>query len=346
MVDARLVSLVNSQVNDLSRNMSEDSWTSAKDLRRSLGYKDNLGIVLIHVVDQKLHITLPNGLRGEDHRLVPILDVILAICQHFIMPDVALLLNFWDLPLFTQGTSLPVFSFTGTEDSADLLVPTIFTPDVVRAGGLTQLPVRSWPDRHDRIVWRGSRTSAVRTRYVALSERDNGTNFDIRFSPPLIPLQDQLTSRYILVVDGTSAAWRLAAQLAQTVTVFKVKSKFNEHYYTLLEPYVHYIPVEEPSQLYAQLVWARSNEIQVLRIAQASTQFAREVLSVEQSLLYFMLLLELSASSRTDLKPGVEYNPDVRRILSSTLPTSVLPNHFSERVTQLSVQCRANPQHD
>ena len=124
LLDHRLVRLVEDQVNMTYSSMADDAWTAAQS-SRSDGHDHNgsLGFALIQIVNQKLFITVPNGVKAENHRLVALLDVLLGILKSFQMPDVQFLLNFWDRPLFTSRHDIPLLSFTGSEASLDFLFP-------------------------------------------------------------------------------------------------------------------------------------------------------------------------------------------------------------------------------
>lgn len=62
-------------------------------------------------------------------------------------------------------------------------------------------------------------------------------------------------------VDGTVAAYRLPALLSGDSVVFKQDSKWYEHFYAELQPWVHYIPVKEDlSDVMEQLHWARNHD--------------------------------------------------------------------------------------
>ena len=47
-------------------------------------------------------------------------------------------------------------------------------------------------------------------------------------------------NKYQLSIDGTVAAYRLPALLAGDSVLFKQDSKYVEHFYRELEPFVHY----------------------------------------------------------------------------------------------------------
>lgn len=65
-------------------------------------------------------------------------------------------------------------------------------------------------------------------------------------------------------IDGTVAAYRFPYLLAGNSVVFKQKSKFYEHFYADLKPYVHYIPIKNDlSNLVDQINWALGNDEKV-----------------------------------------------------------------------------------
>ena len=82
--------------------------------------------------------------------------------------------------------------------------------------------------------------------------------------------------KYQLNLDGTVAAFRFPYLLAGDSLVFKQDSKYYEHFYGDLQPWVHYIPVKSNLEnLVERLKWALENEGKAQEIAQAGQMYAR-----------------------------------------------------------------------
>ena len=68
--------------------------------------------------------------------------------------------------------------------------------------------------------------------------------------------------RYLLNLDGHTAAYRLGHLLATNSLVLKQESTNMEHYYRSLRPFHHYVPILKHSEhdLMPRLHWARAKQ--------------------------------------------------------------------------------------
>lgn len=83
-----------------------------------------------------------------------------------------------------------------------------------------------------------------------------------------------------MAIDGTVSPYRMPFLLAGGSLVFKPESKYFEHFYEDLKPYVHYIPVEEDlSDLVDKIKWAQENDDEAKEIAKNGQSFVNEHLS-------------------------------------------------------------------
>ena len=88
----------------------------------------------------------------------------------------------------------------------------------------------------------------------------------LTFSLPVCSsfLSGVLQYKYQLNIDGTIAAYRLPYLLAGGSLVFKQDSQYYEHFYHDLEPWVHYVPMNENiSDVEEKLRWALENDDKV-----------------------------------------------------------------------------------
>ena len=59
--------------------------------------------------------------------------------------------------------------------------------------------------------------------------------------------------------------------------MFKQESKYHEHFYGLLKPWIHYIPVQHDlSDLVERIRWAHDNDEKAQQIALAGQKFAMD----------------------------------------------------------------------
>ena len=69
--------------------------------------------------------------------------------------------------------------------------------------------------------------------------------------------------------------------------VFKVKTDIEEYFYKDLQPFVHYIPVENDlSDLEQKIQWAEENYEKALEIAAKAQEYAKTNLTFESAISY------------------------------------------------------------
>lgn len=70
--------------------------------------------------------------------------------------------------------------------------------------------------------------------------------------------------KYQLNVDGTVAAYRFPYLLAGDSLVLKQESPYYEHFYSKLEPWTHYVPMNRDlSDVVEKVQWARDHDEEV-----------------------------------------------------------------------------------
>jgi protein glucosyltransferase len=103
---------------------------------------------------------------------------------------------------------------------------------------------------------------------------------------------EALRYRASLVIDGNTVADRLAFVMASSTAVIKVDSPRREAFYSLMRPYVHYVPVKaDASDLQRQLTWALANETRLHAIAKHGSALALAHLSRRATLCHWTSLL-------------------------------------------------------
>lgn len=75
--------------------------------------------------------------------------------------------------------------------------------------------------------------------------------------------------------------------LAGGSLIFKPESKYYEHFYEDLKPFVHYVPVQKDlSDLVQKIKWAQQNDQKAKEIAKNGREFANEQISPLQVYCY------------------------------------------------------------
>ena len=265
----------------------------------------------------------------------------------------------------TLRRSKPVAIFTTeTADGCDnvLTPPRAFVgvlPDNARWAARAAQGVWAWHQRINNVLFRGTTTGgrpfnksghlqSLRAKAVAFSLQ-HPELLDARFATrsgtfgeqdeqellrrgmtaergSFLTWYDALKYRAALVLDGNTVADRLAFIMASTTAVIKVDSPRREAYYSLMQPYVHYVPVHaDLSNLEAQLRWALANETRLHTIARNGAKFALAHLSRRATLCHWTTLLIRYA---TYMAGPVELDAHAVRVPLSTpsaLPTIIEP---------------------
>jgi Glycosyl transferase family 90 len=110
--------------------------------------------------------------------------------------------------------------------------------------------------------------------------------------------------KYILHIDGFVAAWRLALELFSMSVILKVDSPWIEHYYHLLIPYYHYIPIKaDLSNLISVIIWCQNNDDLCEQIAKNAYNFAVKNFTKENLIDYLY--------DKCELKSGNDFNKNI-----------------------------------
>lgn len=100
--------------------------------------------------------------------------------------------------------------------------------------------------------------------------------------------------KYQLNLDGTVAAYRFPYLLVSDSLVFKQDSTYYEHFYSDLEEWKHFVPVEKNlSDLIEKIEWAISHDVEALRIVKTAQSYARNNLIPQQIFCYHLQLLKV-----------------------------------------------------
>lgn len=97
-----------------------------------------------------------------------------------------------------------------------------------------------------------------------------------------LPMKEQNLYKYVIHAEGNSFwADRLLLQMFGSSVVMKQMTPCGMFFEPLLEPYVHYVPVDfKFERLALQTLWAKWNDVKVRGIVHEAREFAGEYLSV------------------------------------------------------------------
>jgi|688.fasta_scaffold113091_3 hypothetical protein len=99
--------------------------------------------------------------------------------------------------------------------------------------------------------------------------------------------EEQIKYKYILHIDGFTAAWRLSKYMLSYSVILKVDSPWVEHFYNDLKPWIHYIPIKSDlSDLIQRIEWCRENDNICETIAKNAFQYVVENITKEKMLDY------------------------------------------------------------
>ncbi|MGE5195727.1 MAG: glycosyl transferase family 90 [Anaerolineae bacterium] len=197
-------------------------------------------------------------------------------------------------------------------------------------GGVLEYP---WQMKTSKAFWRGTTTGVIKkingtfdTRYTYLNylefPRVKLTQLSLAF-PDLIdakfnslcqgaeqlvlqfnsflgnftPIREHLKYKYQILIDGNSCAYTRAYwELFSETVMFKQTSDNVQWYYRALQPYVHYIPINnDVSDLLEKIKWAQMHDETAFKIAQNAKTFAEGNLQTSDVYLYFYLILQAYA---------------------------------------------------
>ncbi|XP_063617496.1 protein O-glucosyltransferase 2-like isoform X1 [Cydia splendana] len=244
-------------------------------------------------------------------------NVLLSLSRKVRLPDMELVINLGDWPLIRKNTELlPVFSWCGSEDTMDIVMPTYdltestlenmgrVTLDILSVQGNVEKP---WEAREPRAFWRGRDSRAERLQLVDVARANPDlfnvslTNFFFfldkqeQYGPksPHISFFKFFDYKYQINIDGTVASYRLPYLLAGGGTVMKQTSPYYEHFYGQLVPWEHFVPVSRDlSDLAQRARWARAHDEEALKIARNGRKFVNDHLLPQHIFCYHAVLFQ------------------------------------------------------
>ena len=109
-----------------------------------------------------------------------------------------------------------------------------------------------------------------------------------------ISYQEQCSYKYHILINGNAASYRNSGwRFFINSIVFIPDSGWVQWYFSALEPYIHYIPVQRRLEdLVEKVLWAQEHDRECEEIAKNARKFARTHLTRSDHLVYFYYLLD------------------------------------------------------
>lgn len=244
-------------------------------------------------------------------------SILLSLTRKAAIPDVEFFVNLGDWPLVSKrdDTLFPIFSWCGSEDNFDIVMPTYdITESTLENMGRVMLDMLSvqgntkgpWCERFPKAFWRGRDSSQERLKLIEISRKHPDmfncslTNFfffkkeETIYGPKAehVSFYKFFDYKYQIGLDGTVAAYRFPYLLAGGSLIFKQDSKYYEHFYNTMEPFVHYVPIKRNLEdLVTKIEWAMNNDEKARKIAENAKLFSNEYLLPKNIYCYYGQLL-------------------------------------------------------
>lgn len=245
-------------------------------------------------------------------------NILHSMARKMILPDIEFIVNLGDWPLVkpTESPLLPIFSWCGSTDTADIVMPTYdmteATLEMMGRVTLDLLSVQSnndipWSAKKSQAFWRGRDSRRERLDLIDIAKEHphlfntSLTNFfffrdeEEIYGPKAkhVSFFKFFDYKYQLNIDGTVAAYRFPYLMAGTGVVLKQESPYYEFFYRDLEPLVHYIPFKRDlSDLVEKIEWAIENDDTVRSIGSNGRKYAQENLMPKNVYCYHAALFK------------------------------------------------------
>lgn len=243
-------------------------------------------------------------------------DMLISLISKVNLPDLEFFVNLRDKPVEKGKIPMPILSFVGSRDTADIAMPSYeLTHSMLYAmhkadTDLLGVPGDIGPAWSEKIplgFWRGRDSREQRLDLCRLS-RGYPDKIDAKLTQSLffshvpslygeiakkVPFKSFFDYKYQISLDGIVAAFRVPFVMAGSSVLFKQDSFFYEHFYADLEPWVHYIPFNHNlNNLIQRINWAIDNDHLAHIIAENGRHFIRTQLNPSDIYCYMFRLLE------------------------------------------------------
>ncbi|PNF41553.1 KDEL motif-containing protein 1 [Cryptotermes secundus] len=263
--------------------------------------------------------------------------ILLSLARKVYLPDMEMLFNLGDWPLVHTGQKpyIPMFSWCGSNDTLDIVMPTYdITEATLECMGRVMLDMLSvqghiekkWEEKIEKAFWRGRDSRRERLKLIDIA-REHPELFNVTLTNFFFfrdeekyygPKAEHISFfkffdyKYQINIDGTVAAYRFPYLLAGDSLVFKQNSKYYEYFYKELEPWKHYVPFRSDlSDLVERIRWAKDNDAEAQTIARTGQKFAQENLMPQDVFCYHAVLFKEWSDQ---LRENVEVRDDMEHV--------------------------------
>jgi len=275
----------------------------------------------------------PNSIMQNHPRLRMLMYACKLLCKHYFLPDVDFVISLHDSIDTTKFPSLPapVFTFARNKHHPSL----VLFPDPEAIGGYSLIlekvekakELYPFDKKIKKAFWRGATTGGIYSinnwknyprAILTLFSEENPSLLDAKFThvlqtvpgepleerlsklgliAPPVSVPDHLAYKYLVDIDGNSCTYsRLVWILHSNSLCLKQESPNELWYYSLLQPYVHYLPFKEDMSDFAkQFAWAELHPKETLQMIDNANTLAKEALTQEDVFQYIYELLKAYA---------------------------------------------------
>ena len=305
-------------------NASKDQFNSSGLIPQALSF---LMLIKYKIRGGRLYV---NNYSLKSQRIKPLNVILNHLTQTLLLPDMEFFVSAHDscdidtIEAFVEK-SLPIFTFSKIKNyTIPVLIP---DPEMLlgykEIDGILDAHEKDipWRLKIEKAFWRGGtsggsfdspnwslfpRSKLVYQSLKCPDEADSrfsqfvqgaSANSEFLSKPELygnvVSIKDSLKYKYLIDVDGNACTYSRFYWILRSKSVpFKHKSSYVQWYYSALKPFEHFVPIKEDfSDLAEQVKWARAHDNEVKKIAENSSDFAKQQLRTEDAYVYLYLSL-------------------------------------------------------
>jgi len=200
----------------------------------------------------------------------------------------------------TKNVSKNIFTFSKRwNDKNSICIPDPFYTSrkkhIIAMKQIDETKV-DWLSKKDICIWRGKLKNGHSSNLFDMKGKEDmnprqyfvkmyreGKFNNVDYEDSFTSLQEQLTYKYILDIDGWSNTWDATIwKLYSGSILFKVKSTWQQWYYDELKEWEHYVPINNDfSDLNEKIEWCKLNDDKCKQIAKNAKKFVIEKLNLE-----------------------------------------------------------------